>query len=150
MSVRLVWNISEHIDACLTAKFPELTALRAYKSHGAVGFVNDQNNLVGGLAIRFLTPFEGSLSIWIDKPCYFPSKKDLEGLFHQAFVSAGLVRLSCKVRRRNRKARRLLEHLGFKMEGVSPRGFDGQRDACLYGMTVDNCPWLKGKSDGRT
>lgn len=146
--MKLVWGISQHIDECISAKFPELTKTRPYKSHGAVGLISDDGRLVGGIAIRFLNDFEGSLSIWIDHPCYFPSKSDLELLFERSFKEAGLTRLSCSIMRRNRKARKLVEHLGFKLEGVSPRGFDGKRDKCLYGMTIDNCPWLKGTQDG--
>lgn len=45
--------------------------------------------------------------------------------------------------RKNRRVRRLMEGVGFKLEGIRRRHWASGRDACIYGMTVTD--WQKSK-----
>lgn len=143
--MRCAWGIDQVVGEYISAHFPELTALQVLRPHVAVGFVSNDNKLVGGLALNFDSVFEGTLSIYTDsRHCLTP--RILRELFHWAFVERRLARLTCQIAKRNKRARRLVEGLGFKMEGVKRRGFDGRRDAIVYGLVAEDCRWLKPRT----
>lgn len=138
--MRLAWGIEEHLGEYLTANFPDLAVYGMYKPDLAVGFVNNDDRLVGALGMIMLNAFDGSLSIFMDRPCFTASI--LRELYNKVFIDMNLVRLTCHVSKRNRKARLFVEHMGFRMEGVKRRGFDGVHDAVVYGMLKNECRWL--------
>lgn len=145
--MRLLWGQEEAVSSYLSAKFPELCAIRPYVPHVAVAFIDDAGRLRGGLGMRMLNAFDGELSISVDHPVYFPNKGQLRLMFRRTFLSAGVSRLTCKIAKRNHTARKVVEGLGFTLEGALKKGFDGHRTAMIYGMTSDNCPWLKDDTD---
>jgi len=67
------------------------------------------------------------------------------------FVQLGCARITARVARKNKRARRLIEFLigSPTPEGIVKRGADGKQDAVLYGMTRDTCRWLKGDTHGK-
>lgn len=141
--ITLAWGVEEAVGQYISANFPELTTGALYRPHMAVGFIDKTGTMRGALALRLLNSFDGSLSIAIDDWRFFPSKDILRELFTKVFVGPRpLVRLTCVIARGNRRARRLVEHLGFKLEGVKRHGFDGRQHGCIYGMTADECPWI--------
>jgi hypothetical protein len=149
LRLSLAWGIDALVGEYLSAKFPELCGIGPYKPHVAVGLVSDDGVMVGGLGLRMLNSFDGSMSIHIE-PGFFFTSDMIRELCRRAFIEARIVRLTCHVRKRTMRARRLAEHFGFKLEGVKRRGYDGVRDACVYGMLAEDCPWLEGKENGRT
>lgn len=140
--MRLAWGIDDAVGEYISAHFPELTARTMLKPHVAVGFVDNQDRLVAGVALNLESAFEGSLSIYASVR-NFATRPMLGTLFRFVFHEKGLARLTCQVAKPNRRARRFVEKLGFRMEGVKRRGFDGRKDAVVYGMTADDCRWLK-------
>lgn len=53
------------------------------------------------------------------------------------FEQLGAKRLTAIVRKKNKRVRRFLEGVGFKLEGTHPKAFpDG--DACTYGLLREN------------
>lgn len=139
---RLAFGIEEHIGQYLSAKFPELMTHGEYVPHRAVGFVDDEGLLIGGVGLCFENAWDAQLSIHLDNPACL-SRGILKQLFTICFDEFRLVRLSCHVKKSNKKARKFVERLNFKLEGVKKRGFDGKRDACIYGLTRDECIWLR-------
>jgi hypothetical protein len=135
------------IGEWITRQFPEMTRDEIYIPHAAVAFTDDDGNIKGALGLRMLNRFDGSLSIYCE-PSYFPNKAILRDLFHRTFNGLGLIRLTCSIARSNKRARRLVEALGFTLEGVKKRGYDGRQPACIYGMTADDCPWIEAQSNG--
>lgn len=99
-------------------------------------------NLVAAIAYsNFIPPGEHwsgdcELSFAADHLRWFP-----EGgpkLLGAPFVQFGVGRVSARIAKKNRRARRLAEHLGFKREGVMRRALNrpgGAGDIVIYGMT---------------
>ena len=58
-----------------------------------------------------------------------------------AFEQLQCVRLYAIIARNNRRARKFVERLGFKMEGVNRRAYDGRRDSISYSMLPHECKW---------
>ena len=129
----------------LGARFPEFGP--AYLPHKAVGWADRNGNLVAAMALDFEHPWDGRLTIYAERPGFLTARQ-LRELFGKAFGEWGLSRLTVFVGKKHRRVRRLVERLGFELEGVKRRAFDGFNDECLYGMTADRCPWLKVEADG--
>lgn len=139
---KLVWGIDEAVEHFITAHFPDLTAHSPFRAHKSVGIVNENDELVGGISLRLLNGFDGSISV-VSHRSDFILPSMCRDLFHYVFVQERLTRLSCSIAKGNKRARRLAEGLGFKLEGVKRQGFDGRRDACQYGMLATECRWLR-------
>lgn len=73
----------------------------------------------------------------------------LRRLFAYPFIDLACQNLVTFTGRKNKRARRIDEGLGFKLVGIIHRAIDGREDACLYQMPRDECRWLKGKDDGQ-
>lgn len=74
-------------------------------------------------------------TIWATKPA-------MRMLFWYPFEKLGVRRVTTVTARRNKRARRFNVRVGFKLEGVHERAYDGADDAISYGMLRERCPWL--------
>lgn len=114
-----------------------------YRPDVAVGFV-DGGTLFGAVGLKFENAWDGQLSIYVERPDFL-SRATLAALFDMAFTGLGLARLTCHIAKGNKRARRFVERLGWKLEGVKRKGFDGRRDAVIYGLLAGECRWLRKK-----
>ena len=73
---------------------------------------------------------------WCTRPILF-------SIFNYPFTHLKAQRLQVACRKSNTKARNLVERLGFKMEGVARRGWDGKQNAVVYSMLPDECRWIR-------
>jgi hypothetical protein len=105
----------------------------------ALGIVRG-GNLVGGVVYHGYVGHDIQVSIALDRTAFLPWR----ALFAYPFEQLGCSRLTAFTGRKNKKARKLLENLGFNLEGVHLRGLDGTSDAMSYGMLKENCRWIKG------
>ncbi len=86
-----------------------------------------------------------------DRPGW-ATRSTLREMFAYPFLQMGVVRLWVSTSRRNRRARRLAERLGFRMEGVARRAWDGQADAHVLSMLPGECRWIeqgRGQENGQ-
>jgi len=104
----------------------------------ALGIVRG-GNLIGGVVYHNFRGHDIEASIAIDRAAFLPWR----ALFAYPFEQLGCTRLTAFTGRKNKKARKLLENLGFRLEGVHARGLDGITDAMSYGMLRDDCRWIK-------
>lgn len=73
----------------------------------------------------------------------------IRALLHYPFRELDCARVSAIAARRNRTSRKLLLGLGFKLEGVARKGFDGVQDAMIYGLLrADARRWI-GEDNGQ-
>jgi RimJ/RimL family protein N-acetyltransferase len=70
------------------------------------------------------------------------TKGALQFLLAYPFETLGCRRVTALVARKNRRSRRLVEGLGWKLEGTCRRAWDGKQDAMVYGMLREECRWL--------
>jgi hypothetical protein len=64
-------------------------------------------------------------------------------LFHYPFVQRGCTRITLIIGGNNKNALRTNVKLGFKVEGIARRAYDGINDAWILGMIREDCKWLK-------
>lgn len=104
----------------------------------AIGVVRD-DQLVGGVVYHEFRGHDVRVSIAIDSAGFIPWRF----LFAYPFDQLGCVRLTSIIDKRNEKSRALCVRLGFKLEGVHPRGIDRTKTAISYGMLKEHCRWIK-------
>ena len=83
-----------------------------------------------------------SASIAQDKPGW-ACRRVLRDMFRYPFEQMGVTRFSTMASRRNKRARKFNERLGFRFEGVARRGWNGKDDAFSYSMFPEECRWLE-------
>lgn len=104
--------------------------------------VNDQNDLVGAATF---TNQRGTVDIEMSGASETPfawRPHVCKAILGYAFDQLGCVRISCITVKGNRKARTFLEGLGFQLEGNLRLGYDGRRDALIYGLLRSECRFL--------
>ena len=116
----------------------------AFAPSAAIGVVHD-GGLIAGAVYHQYRPqkhgatVEASLASTSPRWC---TRAVLKAMFAYPFVQLGATRLQVTCARKNRRARRLAERLGFRMEGVGRRLWDGKQDAIVYSMMPEECRWL--------
>jgi RimJ/RimL family protein N-acetyltransferase len=70
------------------------------------------------------------------------TKGNLRAIFSYAFKENDFRRVNAWIHRKNKKARKFAEGLGFVLEGVKRKGCGDGADAILYGMLAQECRWI--------
>lgn len=66
----------------------------------------------------------------------------IQFLLAYPFNQLGCRRVTALIGRKNKRSRRLVEGLGWKLEGTCRRAWDGKQDCMVYGMLREECRWL--------
>ena len=75
------------------------------------------------------------------------TKRNFRAWFYYPFVQLGCKRVTALVAKPNKRSRKFIERAGFKLEGTARKGFDGIKDACIYGMLFEECRYIKTARD---
>ncbi len=67
-----------------------------------------------------------------------------ETVFGYMFKQLGVVRCTSITKKNNTRSREFLEALNFVLEGNVRKGYDGQKDALIYGLLAEDCRFLGG------
>lgn len=70
----------------------------------------------------------------------------IRAVFQYVFGQLGCVRCTSITKKNNNKARAFLEALNFVLEGNVRKGYDGQKDALIYGLLAEECQFYGGLS----
>ena len=110
-----------------------------------LGVVKD-GVLVGGVVYHDYRGFNCQISAAFDKP--WACRSTLRALGDYPFNQLGCIRLTMVIGRKNKKAKKIANALGFTLEGVLKRGLDGSEDAFIWGLLKDDCRWIKERNNG--
>lgn len=70
-------------------------------------------------------------------------------VFQYVFGQLGCARATSITRKNNWRARKFLEALNFQLEGNIRKGYDGEKDALVYGLLAEECRFFEGlNTDG--
>ncbi len=129
----------EMVAAMVAARIPD----QSFEKYTALGVVR-RGVLVGGVVYHHYVGHDVQVSIAFDSPGWaLPGT--LRALFEYPFNQLGCSRMSALIGRKNKKSRKICEGLGFRLEGVHPKGRDGHEDAMSYGLLKEHCRWIKDK-----
>jgi RimJ/RimL family protein N-acetyltransferase len=142
--LRLVWGLDQVVAEYVSAQFPIAQRRGGFKPKAAVGIADDTDTLVGGIVMTDWRGHDGCLSIYFRRPAL--TDEMIAELCHWAFRKEGMKRLTAEIAKKNKRARRFVEHVGFRLEGTLRHGWHvGNDDMCIYGMTADACNCLERK-----
>jgi RimJ/RimL family protein N-acetyltransferase len=116
--------------------------------YAAIGVVRN-GAIVGGAVFHgFYTfrsvPVDIEMSSAFEPRSGWCTRNVIRGLSEYPFIQLGCRRVTARTARSNKAARRTLEAIGFKLEGIARKAIDGFEDAMLYGLLQAECHWLKG------
>jgi RimJ/RimL family protein N-acetyltransferase len=137
----VLFGADELVAALVKSRLSPSTRFRDY---AALGVVRD-GVLCGGVVYHNYCVLEhGSVieaSFAFDNPRWaFPAT--LRTLFAYPFGQLGCDRMTAIVAKGNKRSRKMVEGLGFKLEGVHPRAMDGRQTALSYGILKEDCRWI--------
>tara|TARA_R110002167_G_scaffold106873_1_gene273785 strand:- start:7135 stop:7560 length:426 start_codon:yes stop_codon:yes gene_type:complete len=70
---------------------------------------------------------------------------NIRGILNYPFVQLGVKRMTAITTKSNKKARKFMTGLGFRLEGVHPYAAKDGTSACTYGLYPENAEkWLNG------
>jgi hypothetical protein len=127
----------------VASRIPHM-ANRTFSPCTALGVVRG-GELVGGAVYHGYLVHDVQVSFALDRVAFIPWR----ALFSYPFLELGCARITAVVGRKNKKSRKLVEALGFKLEGVHLKGLDGHEDAFSFGMLRENCRWIKRETHGQ-
>lgn len=107
----------------------------------AIGIIR-RGHLVGGVVFNNCRGFDIHMSAAFDRKGW-ALPETLRALCEYPFGQLKVSRVTSITGKKNKRARKALEYIGFTLEGVHPRGLDGREDAMSYGLLRENCKWLK-------
>ena len=108
---------------------------------------NDHDAVVGVLTMEPRNSFDWHMSCAIADQRLM-TRRLLRTIFKTMFSRA--VRITALVEPSNERALQQLKRLGFQYEGFMRKGIEGTRDALMWGMLVEDCPFLPGYKPGGT
>lgn len=119
---------------------PHIGRASKFGQHIVLGFVHG-SELVAGVVYNNYKGFDVDGNIASITPVW-SSKETWRLIFSVPFEELKCQRMTVVTGKGNKRARDLIERLGFVMEGVAKRGLDGYEDAVRYGMLKADCRWL--------
>lgn len=136
-------NLTEMVGQYLT----EQTGMKLVPGmYQAFMIVNDKKDFVAGVVLTNFRETDIEISCasetsaaWRPEVC--------RAIFKYIFEQLGCVRCTSITVKGNKKARAFLESFGFQLEGNVRLGYDGRRDALIYGLLRSECRFLADESE---
>ena len=146
---RVLYGADQLVATLVAAHIPEVQA--RFDKYKALGVLRHRQGeaeptLIGGVVFHNYHGHDVEMSSVMLDPRW-ASPDVMRRLFLFPFVTMGCVRMTTITSEDNTAARRADEHMGFKVEGVHPKGWDGVRSAISYGMMRDDCRWIRDRDE---
>lgn len=139
-------HLTDMVGKYLTEKTGMMVVPGEYQ---AFMVVNDNRDFVAGVVISNFRKTDVEISCASETPLAWRPQV-CRAIFKYVFDELGCVRCTSITVKGNKKARGFLESLGFQLEGNIRLGYDGRRDALIYGLLRSECRFLEdsGAIDG--
>jgi RimJ/RimL family protein N-acetyltransferase len=144
--ITVVSGAKEIVAAWISARVRDVAAAPSDGLYEAIGFARDGAIIGGVLYTNYRKLSDGTCDIaltvaggdgWI-------TRRGLHIAFEYPFCQLKCSRITTMAAKSNKRARALNERLGFRLEGTLRGGVAAGRDAVIYGMTREECVWIRG------
>lgn len=110
--------------------------------------ISDKGEFVGGVIVSNLMTYNGT-PINCEISCASETSVAWKphvcvAVFQYIFKQLKCPRCTSLTRKNNVRARKFLEALNFQLEGRLRKGYDGEKDALIYGLLAEDCQFLGG------
>lgn len=114
--------------------------------------LNDSDEFVAAVVVSNLRYYEGR-AIDCEITCATESSMAWRphvctAIFTYIFGQLGCARCTSITRKNNTRSRAFLEALNFCLEGNVRKGYDGEKDALVYGLLREECAYFSGVLNG--
>lgn len=136
----IVGGQRERVGLWLLERLPEVTNLPVW--YDAIG-VERGGVLVGGCLYSEYSPCVGGgaeVRMWCAGHNWI-SRRVIKVMFDFPFRVLKCHRITAVTAKKNKACRKMLEELGFKLEGMARQGFGIGKDAAIYGLLRDELRW---------
>jgi hypothetical protein len=94
------------------------------------------------IVFEFKSPWDAHATVVCIDPRPL-TRRLLTAIFRGVFTHAA--RITALIEPSNHRALKQIYRFGFRREGTLRRGYDGERDAFVFGLLPEDCPYLWGK-----
>jgi RimJ/RimL family protein N-acetyltransferase len=114
------------------------------EKYEALGAIDKEGNLLGGFVFYDITrtPNGGNVMLAAAGSGPWLTRLNLRTWFEYPFNQLECHRITCIIAKSNTISRKIVERLGFVMEGCIRGSRDPGKDSILYGMLRDECKWI--------
>ena len=140
MMPRLTFGDDANVAAWVKMRVPVWAAPGKFIAIGVVD--NETNRPLAGVVYNGFREGDCNMHIATDDPRWC-SRRVLSVLFQYPFIQLGQRRVTAICARRNKRARKFVERVGFKVEGKIRHAFRKDH-AIVYGMLINECRWING------
>lgn len=114
----------------------------------AIGFLDQDEKLQGGVIYHHYRGYDIEALAAGEGQWLTPLKT--RAIFLYPFTQLGCRRMTTYVARKNKRSRRFVERLGFRLEGTMRQYMPDGKDAMVYGMLASECRWIEHAGQSRT
>lgn len=139
--IRAICGYDAEIGSWVAERLPDIRAASDFGPYTSLGVVRD-GRIVAGVVFYDYRKTDMMLAVAADDPGWM-TRGILRAIFDYPFRQMNCQRVSAVIDRRNKRARKLVEGIGFRMEGVLRSALRHNRDAILYGLLNDECKWIE-------
>jgi len=130
----LVHGLDDLVGEWVARRIPAVGTSEGWRPFRAIGVAEGRRLIAGAVFHAYSGPdiqisFAAESARWA-------TRSNIAGILDYPF-SIGCSRVTALCERKNKRVRKLLEGIGFKMEGVARRGF-GRQDAMIYGLLSED------------
>jgi RimJ/RimL family protein N-acetyltransferase len=136
----VLFGADDMVAAFVKARIPHMQN-SDFGQFTALGVVRD-GTLLGGVVYNNYNHHDIHASYAFDSPKWC-TRSVLRTLFAYPFKQLGCVRMTAIIGRKNKHARKMIDRLGFKLEGTCRKAADGHTDAMIYGLLARECKWFQ-------
>lgn len=136
--IQLVLGHDEHVARWVRGQFPQIASFGRCTAIG----VADDNRLIAGVVYYNYHGHMIDASFAATDPRWC-NRRILRAMFAYPWAQLQVRRLQVTIAKRDKRGRRTLERVGFKLEGVMRKAMSDGMNACIYSMLREECKWLK-------
>lgn len=149
VGLKLVFGEDDTVIEWVAQKLPIEFVPEDFGPCTTIGIADKKDGkLIAGAVYHRWRKFDCELTFAATDPRWC-KKGVLAALFHYPFVQRHLTRMTLIIGSNNKRAIKLNLGLGFKLEGIARKAYDGFNDALVLGMLKEECKWIGGNSNGQ-
>lgn len=137
----LVFDQDDDVAAWVAERLPIRFTPEEFGPCATIGMADKHGKLVAGCVYHRWRGFDCEVTFASVTPRW-TLKQNLAPLFHYPFVQRACRRITLIVGANNPAAFRTNLRIGFKLEGVVRRAYDGVNDALILGMLREECRFI--------
>ena len=143
--IHLLYGNDQAVANWVQQQLPEI--VNGFGEYAAIGIL-DGNTPIAGVVYHDYRRFTIQMSMASLSP-HWCNRRTLRALLGYPFHQLMVARITAYTGKHNKALRSLVERLGFQLEGRIRGGFDGRKDALVYGMLRKEAERWIGVTNGQ-